>query len=114
MHFRSTGRSPRYETIDDRYGYECTWPATDEPVVYDAPLFQNGYSLDNDNGGPLTFNWGIRRSPVLLISGETCRYALAEKAKINSLLIPCYKYGDLRIRMAVGERSFWLDERGTV
>jgi hypothetical protein len=59
---------------------------------------------------PDSFFWIVRRAPCFLISGDLPRFALGRNLPAPELDPKIGKLGDLRIRITVTGKSYWLDE----
>lgn len=117
--FSEPERTPDYKIVDERFIYEATWQA--KPTIKWPPedqwstyLLRKRQGFDQDKSGPWAFNWIVRREPCFLTSGDLPRFALEETPRNDTLAPPFFKMGDLRIRVIIGEQSFWLDERGEI
>lgn len=108
-------RQPKFTIATERGVYHATWQATDVPQAFDAAKHWVLSTYDNPNGGPLSFNYGVRRHPSTLVSGDTPRFALVIRKDLdNAIQPPWEKLGDLRIRLRRGTDTYWLDQHGTI
>jgi len=118
--FTAPARAPQYTRSSARGAFEAVWQGRPYEI-WPRPETQNKASncvnqgFDLWRGGPWTFNYAVRRQPCMLISGDLPRVALVETLTTSGDLNPPFtRFGDLRVRVRIGQESFWLDERGTI
>ena len=117
--FKKASQRPPFAIGKGRAVYAATWHA--KPYeIWPLPKDQNRTYLcviqgsKLPRGGPWVFNYAVRRSPCLLISGDVPRFALAETLRGPDLNPPFQRLGDLRLRLVLADESFWLDETGVI
>jgi len=99
-----------YVLTSDSYGFELKWRPRKDNVVPEEVLREVMEGDELPPSGPWIFNWAARRDPCFLLSGDLPRFALARTFRESSLNPKIAILGDLRIRIQVAGRSYWLDD----
>ncbi len=107
-----------YTLAHERAVFTSQWQAQPRTNVFEpcgSPMEHKMLrALEFTRPFPYSFNWVVRREPCFMAGGDMPRYALVTTEANNTGNPPFLKCGDLRLRLTLGTKTFWLDEYGDV